>query len=67
MLYYIKAKNIRDCVKGNGKRVSKEYLEALDRYVHAKILQSVKEHNGGKKTLDSAIAGYIFGIKGGIK
>jgi hypothetical protein len=63
MLYYIKAKNIRDCVKGHNKRVSKEFLEALDRYVHSKILQAVKEHNGGKKTLDSAIAGYILGMK----
>lgn len=63
MLYYIKAKNIRDCVKGHNKRVSREFLAALDRYVHSKILQSVKEHNGGKKTLDASVAGYILGIK----
>ena len=63
MLYYIKANNIRDCVKGNKKRVSKEFLEALDRYVHSKLMQAVKEHNGGKKTLDTALAAYILGNK----
>lgn len=46
-----------------GKRVSKDFLEALNRYVHKKLIQAVQEHNGGKKTLDAALAGYILGNK----
>jgi hypothetical protein len=63
MLYYIKAKNIRDKAKGFNKRVSKDFLEALDRYVHDKLLDCLEEHNGGKKTLDSALASYMLGTK----
>lgn len=61
-LKYIKASAVREEAKRQGKRVSKEYLEALDRYVGKKVGQSLKEHNGGKKTLSLAVAGYIFGI-----
>ena len=46
-----------------GKRVSKDFIEALDRYVCVKVLSACSEHNGGKKTLDSALAGYILGNK----
>lgn len=63
MLYYIKAKGIRDKVKGFNKRVSKDFLEALDRYVHEKIHACVVEHNGGKKTLDASLAVYMLGKK----
>jgi len=58
---YIKPSTVRKLIKANGKRTSKEFLEALDRYVEKKILTAVAEHNGGKKTLDAAVAGYIFG------
>lgn len=61
MLYYIKAKNIRDKAKGFNKRVSKEFLESLDRYVHDKLLDCLEEHNGGKKTLDGSLAHYMLG------
>jgi hypothetical protein len=61
MLYYIKARNIRDKAKGFNKRVSKEFLESLDRYVHDKLLDCLEEHNGGKKTLDAALASYMLG------
>lgn len=60
-LTYIKPSTIRKFIKSHGKRTSKEFLEALDRYLEAKLLVAIKEHNGGKKTLDSALAGYIFG------
>ena len=63
MLYYIKAKNIRDKASGFNKRVSKDFLEALDRYVHDKLLDCIEEHNGGKKTLDGALASYMLGTK----
>jgi hypothetical protein len=60
---YIKPSAVKKFVKSHGKRTSKEFLEALDRYLENKLLVATKEHNGGKKTLDSALAGYIFGNK----
>jgi len=61
MLYYIKARNIRDKAAGHNKRVSKDFLEAFDRYVHDKLLDCLEEHNGGKKTLDASLAVYMLG------
>ena len=59
---YIVVSAIKKEVKSmGGKRVSKDFLEALNRYVHKKLIQAVQEHNGGKKTLDAAVAGYILG------
>ena len=60
-LKYIKPSVVRKFVKANGKRTSKEFLEALDRYLEKKLLTATSEHNGGRKTLDAALAGYIFG------
>jgi hypothetical protein len=62
-MHYIKHTAIKKLVKVNGKRTSKKFLEALDRYVEKKIIQAVNTHNGGRKTLDAGIAGYILGNK----
>ena len=61
-MHYIKSSNIKKLVKTNGKRTSQKFLEALDRYIETKIIQAVNTHNGGRKTLDSGVAGYILGI-----
>ena len=61
MHYYIKAKNIKDKASGHGKRVSKDFLEAFERFVHDKLLDCLEEHNGGKKTLDASLASYMLG------
>ena len=58
---YIKPASIKKLVKSHGKRTSKEFLESLDRLVERKVNQAIAEHNGGKKTLDSAVAAYILG------
>lgn len=58
---YIKTSAVKKFAKSKGKRVSAEFVSALDRYLENKILQAIEEHNGGKKTLDSALAGYILG------
>jgi histone H3/H4 len=64
MSQLIKASAVKKLAKSQGgKRVSKDFLEALDRYVCVKILSACSEHNGGKKTLDSGLAHYILGIK----
>lgn len=47
----------------SGKRVSKDFLDALDRYIENKLIKASEEHNGGKKTLDSGVAGYHLGLK----
>jgi len=60
-LQYIKASMIKKLAKQHGKRVGSDFLLALDGYVERKINDSCAEHNGGRKTLDSAIAGYFLG------
>ena len=62
-MIYIKPATVKRLAKINGKRVSKDFLEALDRYLERKIIQATQTHNGGKKTLDAGVAGYIFGNK----
>ncbi len=61
MQYYIKAKNIKGKASAYGKRVSKDFLEAFERFVHDKLLDCLEEHNGGKKTLDASLASYMLG------
>ena len=61
--HYIKAAAVRKLIKSHGKRTAAEFLASLDRYVQEKVEVACKEHNGGKKTLDAAVAGYIFGIR----
>jgi hypothetical protein len=58
---YIKTSSVKKFAKSHGKRVSAEFLSALDRWVENKVLLATKEHNGGKKTLDASLAGYILG------
>ena len=60
-LIYIKQSAIRKYAKSHGKRVSSEFLSALDRYLEQKVFDSAKEHNGGKKTLDVGLAAYMLG------
>jgi hypothetical protein len=58
----IKPSVVRAIVRSHGKRVSKDFLVALDSHIQRKIEECCAEHNGGKKTLDIAIASY-FGIR----
>jgi hypothetical protein len=58
---YIKTSSIKKFAKSHGKRVSADFLAALDRWVESKVLLATKEHNGGKKTMDASVAGYILG------
>ncbi|CAB4186581.1 hypothetical protein UFOVP1151_8 [uncultured Caudovirales phage] len=62
-LHYIKASAVKKLANTHGKRAGKDFIEALDRLVERKVLEALTEHNGGKKTLDSALAGYILGNK----
>ena len=59
-IQYIKASLIKKLAKSHGKRVSKDFLLALDGYVEKKILLACETHNGGKVTLDGGIAHHLF-------
>lgn len=58
---YIKTSAVKKFAKTHGKRVSSEFILALDRWVENKVLLAAKEHNGGKKTIDAALAGFVLG------
>jgi histone H3/H4 len=62
---YIRPAAVRRAAKEAGKRVSKEYLEALDRYVGRAIERALAEHNGGRKTLCATIAAHTLGAQEG--
>jgi hypothetical protein len=59
-IQYIKASLIKKLAKSHGKRVSRDFLIALDGYVEKKILLACETHNGGKVTLDGGIAHHLF-------
>ena len=58
---FIKPAAVKKLIKSHGKRTSKDFIEALDRYVERAVLRAVAEHNGGKKTIDADVAAYVLG------
>lgn len=56
---YIVVSKIRKRVKEiSGKRVGRDFLEALNEFVEKKVDDAARAYNGGKKTLDNATAWY---------
>jgi hypothetical protein len=53
---------VRRLAKENGKRISPEFMAQLEGFLRRKIAAACAVHNGGRKTLDASIAGYV-GIK----
>lgn len=58
---FIKPAAVKALIKSHGKRTSKDFIEALDRYVERALARAAAEHNGGKKTVDASVAGYVLG------
>lgn len=57
---FIKASAVKNfCRDEKGKRCSAEFLAALDAHVRKKLSQAAGQHNGGRKTLDASVAGYV--------
>jgi hypothetical protein len=57
---YIKASAVRSHIKDvSGKRVSINFLYILDGYVGRKIVEAAQCHNGGIKTVNEEVAGYM--------
>lgn len=61
MATYIKPTLIRRLVNDHRRRVSAEFLEALDRHVATVVEKAISVHNGGKKTLDATVLAYVTG------
>ena len=57
----IKASEVKKAVKVGEKRCSKEFIAAFEEHVKAALNKCIQENNGGKKTLDAAVAHLIFG------
>lgn len=61
-LRYIQRTAVRKLVGESGKRCSEEALVHLDEWIHRKIQQACRAHNGGRKTIDACVLGQV-GIK----
>ena len=57
---YIRSAGIRKLAKENGKRCGSDFLEALERFVYARVVACCKQFNGSKKTLDGTLANFIL-------
>lgn len=58
---YIKESAVRKLCKQHGRRVSKEFIEFLNAYIENRVVFCCADHNGGRKTVDRAIAHYYMG------
>lgn len=61
-LAYIKPSAVKRYAKtAHSKRISKEFLAALDKFVEEKVRAAAEVHNGGKKTIDASVAAFVLG------
>jgi len=63
-LQFLQVSKVRARVNENGKRVSTEFLLALDDLVRRKVDAACSVHNGGRKTLDASVLGFVSGRAG---
>lgn len=59
---FLKVSHIKKYVHERDRRTSPSFLLALDAYVQTILDRAVKAHNGGKKTIDAEVAGFV-GVK----
>ena len=59
---YINVKAIKKLAATKEKRIGSDFLSVLNLFVACKVEAACHVHNGGKKTLDCAVAGFV-GIK----
>lgn len=52
--------HIKAIARQHGKRVGRDYLEALAKHVEEAVTVACQTRNGTKKTLDAWIAGYTL-------
>lgn len=56
---YLNVARLRKDAQQSGKRLSKTYLTLLNAKVDSLHAAALEVHNGGKKTLDPAVAAYV--------
>lgn len=56
---FIKPSAVRKFLKERGRRCGKDFLHHLDRYLYEKLEEAARQHNGGRKTVDSGVANFI--------
>lgn len=58
----LKLSLVRKYIKAKGKRVSPDFLRALNVHVNKKLEEACSVHNGGLKTLGTEVA-ILIGLK----
>lgn len=51
---------VRKLAKESERRLSADFLSALEYAVRQKVQACLATHNGGKKTLDGSVVHYVF-------
>ena len=60
---YLVVSKVKSRAKDAGKRAGKDFLMRLDAFIDRKLEEALNTHNGGKRTLDGAVADYVLGAK----
>lgn len=58
---YIVVSNVKKLAHAHNKRVGQDFLARLNHFVERKLAAALEVHNGGRKTLDAAVADYVLG------
>ena len=61
MSTYLKPSLVRRLAHERNKRVSAEFVEALDRHVASLVERSCAVHNGGRKTIGAVVLSFVIG------
>jgi hypothetical protein len=56
---YIKASKVRAFCNEKGKRVTPQFLRLVDEHLRQKLTAACSVHNGGRRTLDGTVAGFV--------
>ena len=59
----IRVAHVKAMARAAGRRVGADFIDQLERHVVGRIEAALAQHNGGKKTLDQAVAVWV-GLKG---
>ncbi len=58
---FIRQSVVKKAIKAAGKKAGSDFMQTLEDIVAVKVAKCIAEHNGGRKTLDAAVAKLIFG------
>lgn len=55
--------NIRALVKEHGRQLGRDFIYLLEAHIERKVREACGVKNGGKKTIDASVAGFV-GVRG---